>query len=134
MRLALIVEEVSELVFAVEHFRAAADSREKMKMLAGIFDALADILYVVYGFCHAFGIDSDLAFDAVHYSNMSKLGRDGLPVFRVDGKVLKGEDYRAPNWLPVIKTYLHKHYGDRYGFFVDPNDGDCDELECVNSI
>ena len=65
-------------------------------------DALADLLYVVYGAGHAFGIDLDKCFAEVHRSNMSKLGADGKPIYREDGKVLKGENYSEPNLGKIL--------------------------------
>jgi len=58
---------------------------------------LADLLYVVYSFAAAFGIEIDHVFDLVHESNMSKLDSNGKPVIREDGKILKSENYRPPN-------------------------------------
>lgn len=55
---------------------------------------LADLLYVVYGAADAYGIELDTVFDLVHESNMSKLGADGKPVVREDGKVLKGPNFK----------------------------------------
>jgi predicted HAD superfamily Cof-like phosphohydrolase len=55
---------------------------------------LADVLYVTYGAADVLGIDLQGAFEAVHRSNMSKLGADGKPVRREDGKLLKGPGYR----------------------------------------
>lgn len=86
LRLELIREEVAEL-------QAAVDG---MDMLA-IADGLTDILYVVYGAGHAFGIDLDECFHEVHSSNMTKLGPGGRPLYRKDGKVMKGPHYREPN-------------------------------------
>jgi len=57
---------------------------------------LCDILYVVYGFGHRSLEDVDAAFNRVHESNMSKLGDDGKPLYREDGKVLKGPNYKPP--------------------------------------
>ena len=70
--------------------------------LVDIADALSDILYVVYGAGHAFGIDLDKCFDEVHRSNMSKLGEDGKPIYRDDGKVLKGKNFQEPNLKEVM--------------------------------
>lgn len=58
---------------------------------------LADILYVVIGTVVTEGLQDQIeqVFDAVHESNMSKLGRDGKPIYREDGKILKGEDYNV---------------------------------------
>jgi len=86
LRLDLIDEEVQEL----------RDGLGKRSMLE-IADALTDILYVVYGAGHAFGIDLDECFCEVHRSNMTKLGPDGRPIYREDGKILKGENYSEPN-------------------------------------
>ena len=70
-------------------------------MLA-IADGLTDILYVVYGAGHAFGIDLDECFHEVHSSNMTKLGPEGRPLYREDGKVMKGPHYREPNLEPFV--------------------------------
>ena len=91
LRLELIREEVAEL-------QAAVDG---MDMLA-IADGLTDILYVVYGAGHAFGIDLDECFHEVHSSNMTKLGPGGRPLYRKDGKVMKGPNYREPNLEPFV--------------------------------
>jgi len=58
---------------------------------------LADLLYVVYGTAATYGIPIDEVFTRVHESNMSKLGADGKPVFRNDGKVMKGPNYTEPD-------------------------------------
>lgn len=58
---------------------------------------LADLLYVVYGTAATYGIPIDEVFNRVHESNMSKLGVDGKPVYRDDGKVLKGPNYKEPD-------------------------------------
>lgn len=63
---------------------------------------LADLLYVVYGTGVAFGIPLDAVFEEVHKSNMSKLGEDGKPIYRKDGKVLKGPNYNSPNIMKVL--------------------------------
>jgi predicted HAD superfamily Cof-like phosphohydrolase len=65
--------------------------------IIGIADAYADLLYVVYGGAVTNGIDIDEVFKEVHRSNMSKLGADGTPIFRDDGKVLKGPNFSPPD-------------------------------------
>jgi len=64
---------------------------------------LADILYTVFGTIITEGLQDviERVFDEVHESNMSKLGADGKPVKRADGKVIKGENYKEPDlsWL-----------------------------------
>ena len=92
LRLDLITEEVKELEVALAN-----------ENLIDIADALTDILYVVYGAGHAFGIDLDACFEEVHRSNMSKLGQDGKPVYREDGKVLKGPDYFDPDLAAILE-------------------------------
>ena len=86
LRVALIEEELQELIIAIRD----EDTVE-------VADALTDLLYVVYGAGHAFGLDLDTCFKEVHASNMSKLGDDGKPIHREDGKVLKGPSYFQPN-------------------------------------
>lgn len=68
---------------------------------------LADILYTVFGTIITEGLQDviDQVFDEVHKSNMSKLGTDGRPVKRADGKVLKGPNYREPDLSFVISHY-----------------------------
>jgi predicted HAD superfamily Cof-like phosphohydrolase len=92
LRLDLIEEEVQEL----------RDGLANKSMLE-IADALTDILYVVYGAGHAFGIDLDDCFHEVHSSNMTKLGADGRPLYREDGKVMKGPNYREPDLTKFVQ-------------------------------
>jgi predicted HAD superfamily Cof-like phosphohydrolase len=91
LRLDLINEEVGELCEAVE--------RDDMTEIA---DALTDILYVTYGMGAALGIDLDKCFEEVQRSNMSKMGEDGKPMYREDGKVMKGPNYSPPNFLALL--------------------------------
>ena len=77
LRLELIQEELYELAQAV------AD-----RDMIQIADALTDLLYVVYGAGHTFGLDLDECFQEVHRSNMSKLGENGRPIHREDGNVM----------------------------------------------
>ena len=86
LRLDLIKEELSELTDAMNN-----------KDLLEVADALTDILYVTYGAGHAFGIDLDKCFQEVQNSNMSKLGKDGKPIYNDMGKVMKGPNYFKPN-------------------------------------
>ena len=92
LRIDLIKEELEELQEAM-----------KNNDLLEVADALTDILYVTYGAGHAFGIDLDKCFDEVQNSNMSKLGADGKPIYREDGKVLKGPNYFKPNIEAILK-------------------------------
>jgi predicted HAD superfamily Cof-like phosphohydrolase len=92
LRVALLQEEVGEFV--------AASARRD---LIGVADALADIVYVAYGTALTYGIDLDAVLHEVHRSNMSKLGSDGKPLIRDDGKVLKSEGYFPPNVESVLR-------------------------------
>ena len=99
LRYELIREELEEL-------RDALDKKD----IKEVADALTDILYVTYGAGHAFGIDLDKCFQEVQNSNMSKLGKDGKPIYNNMGKVMKGPNYFKPNlkkfvaWLEKIIT------------------------------
>ena len=84
-------EELKELGQAIEE-----------RNIVDVADALTDLLYVVYGAGHSFGLDLDKCFEEVHNSNMTKLGPEGKPIYREDGKVMKGPGYRAPD----LKTTL----------------------------
>ena len=86
LRLDLITEELAELKHAISS-----------KDLLEVADALTDILYVTYGAGHAFGIDLDKCFDEVQNSNISKLGKDGIPIYNDSGKVMKGPNYFKPD-------------------------------------
>ena len=92
LRVSLIKEELEEL-------KEAMDKKD----LIEIADALTDILYVTYGAGHALGIDLDKCFEEVQNSNMSKLGKDGRPIYNELGKVMKGPNYFKPNLRKFIK-------------------------------
>lgn len=90
LRQELITEEANELYDELPYYN---DGRLDK---AALTKELADILYVTYGFAVTFGLPIDEVFERVHRSNMSKLGDDGKPVYRDDGKVLKGPNYQPP--------------------------------------
>lgn len=91
LRYDLIKEELDELSLAI-----------KEKNLIEVADALTDLLYVVYGAGHAFGIDLDKCFAEVQRSNLSKLDIDGKAIYNDNGKVMKGPNYSKPN----LKQFL----------------------------
>ncbi|MEU6550896.1 MazG nucleotide pyrophosphohydrolase domain-containing protein [Streptomyces sp. NPDC046915] len=64
---------------------------------------LADVVYVAYGTALVHGVDLDQVIAEIHRANMSKLGPDGQIARRADGKVLKGEHYRAPDVSAVLR-------------------------------
>tara|TARA_B100001113_G_scaffold203573_1_gene166929 strand:+ start:37 stop:408 length:372 start_codon:yes stop_codon:yes gene_type:complete len=92
LRVSLIQEELDELKEAMNN-----------KDLLEVADALTDLLYVTYGAGHAFGIDLDKCFNEVQNSNMSKLGKDGKPIYNEIGKVMKGPNYFKPDLTKFIK-------------------------------
>ena len=63
---------------------------------------LADLVYVCHQMAACFGWDLQTAFNRVHASNMSKLGSDGEPIYREDGKILKGPNYYEPNLIHLV--------------------------------
>ena len=67
-------------------------------------DAIVDCMYILLGTAHEFGIADRLVacFNEVHRSNMSKLDVNGKPVYRADGKVIKGEFYSKPDLASII--------------------------------
>ena len=81
--------------------------------LVEIADALADQMYILIGTIQAHGLQDKIEeiFDEVHRSNMSKLNEDGKPIYRADGKVLKGINYSPPNIALILKPkYIKKQY------------------------
>ena len=63
---------------------------------------LADLVYVCFQYAENMEWDLEEALDRVHKSNMSKLGLDGKPIRRRDGKVLKGPNYEPPNLKDLV--------------------------------
>ena len=78
------------------------EEAEKEGSLVQMADALGDIVYVAYGAALAHGIDLSAVLLEIHRSNMSKLGADGKPMCRNDGKVMKGPNYSPPDIEKVL--------------------------------
>ena len=70
---------------------------------AELIKELCDSIYVLLGWGITYGWDMEEAFRRVHASNMSKLGADGKPIKRRDGKVLKGPNYFEPNLSDLVQ-------------------------------
>ena len=77
---------------------------EKNNDIVEIADALGDMLYIIYGTSVSYGIPIDLIFEEIHRSNMSKLGEDGHPIRRADGKILKGPNYFRPDISKILNA------------------------------
>lgn len=117
LRIKLIAEELSELAkasmihcsitiggdfFAYHHTYAPHGMDQEPDMLPDAADALADLLYIIYGTCVAWGIKIDPVFGAVHAANMEKLGPGART--RKDGKVLKPPDWKPPDIKAVLES------------------------------
>lgn len=92
IRARLLEEEHKELQEALDSGNREAIARE-----------LADLVYVAYGTALVYDIDLDVALYEVHKSNMTKLGEDGKPILREDGKVLKGPNFIPPDMKRALK-------------------------------
>ena len=93
----LIVEEFKEFLEADGFlFRHGSNVQEEC------LKELADLVYVCYQYAENMNWNLDEALNRVHYSNMSKLGEDGKPIYREDGKVLKGPHYKTPDLKDLI--------------------------------
>lgn len=120
LRVKLIAEELVELCqasgVALEIsvsaddpalFSAHAYGDDKDVDLIEVADALGDLDYVVQGANLVFGLPAEAIINEIQRSNMSKLGEDGKPVVRADGKILKGPDYSPPDVRGIlIQSYI----------------------------
>jgi len=98
LRKTLLFEEVTELCDALDEGDQVHIAKE-----------MADVLIVVYGAAHVFGIPLDQVFELVHRSNMSKLDDRGEPIYRADGKIMKSHNYVPPEEfikLAILKAGL----------------------------
>ena len=93
----LIVEEFKEFLEA-EGFLFKHGHNAQAEALK----ELADLVYVCYQYAANMNWFLDEALNRVHVSNMSKLGEDGKPIYREDGKVLKGPNYKPPDLSDLI--------------------------------
>lgn len=72
--------------------------------LIEIADALGDMMYILCGTIIEHGLQDKIeaVFDEIQRSNMSKLGEDGSPIYREDGKVMKGPNYFKPDFSKIL--------------------------------
>jgi predicted HAD superfamily Cof-like phosphohydrolase len=94
LRFNLMKEENEEYLEAVEN-----------NDIVEIADALGDMLYILCGTILEHGLQHKIeaVFDEIQRSNMSKLGEDGKPIYREDGKVMKGPNYFKPSFEEILK-------------------------------
>ena len=93
----LIVEEFKEFLEAEGML-----FRENIVFESEALKELADLVYVCYQYAENMGWLLDEALDRVHKSNMSKLDTEGKPIYREDGKVLKGPNYKPPTLTDLV--------------------------------
>lgn len=106
LRRRLVREEFNELMDELLVAHKAVTVGDPIPNLGQVAKEAADVLVVVFGTAVSLGIDLEEAFRRVHASNMSKLGLDGKPILREDGKVLKGPNYFTPD---MTGTYREEH-------------------------
>ncbi len=89
-----------------EEYLEAANNND----LVEIADALGDMLYILCGTIIEHGMQDVIeeVFEEIQRSNMSKLGDDGKPIYREDGKVLKGPNYFKPNIEKILDKTIQK--------------------------
>lgn len=87
-----------------EEYLEAAQNNDVVE----VADALGDMLYILCGTIIEHGMQDliEHVFDEIQRSNMSKLGADGKPIYREDGKVLKGPNYFKPDFTKILKEHL----------------------------
>ena len=107
MQIDLIEEEAAEFLEAADECFASPEDLDKRTQLV---KELSDLVFVCYQFAAAFNIDLDEAMFRVFESNMTKLDEDGKPIYRADGKVLKGPNYKAPDLTTCIPEPTPTHY------------------------
>ena len=85
-----------------EEYYEAANNNDMVE----VADALGDMLYILCGTIIEHGMEHkiDEIFREIQNSNMSKLGADGIPIYREDGKVLKGPNYFKPDIEGILNS------------------------------
>jgi predicted HAD superfamily Cof-like phosphohydrolase len=103
LRRKLIAEEYEEVDEAIQELRSCLINPDCVgtayhtEKRAAVLKELCDLVYVAVGTAEKLGMNFDTAFNVVHKNNMSKVGPDGKPVYREDGKLLKPEGYKKVN-------------------------------------
>ena len=109
MQLNLIKEEASEFLVAADEVYA---DPEKDPLRSELLKELSDLVFVCYQFAATYNLDLDEALRRVYESNMSKLDEQGNVIYREDGKVLKGPNYKKPDLnglFPSSNTLYDTH-------------------------
>ena len=111
MQVGLVEEESKEFIEAAGECFADPENVDRR---AELLKELSDLVFVCYQFAAAFNLDLDKAMTLVFESNMSKLDEQGKPIFRADGKVLKGPNYAPPKLtecLPAVRLNFYDTNG-----------------------
>ena len=111
MQCGLIKEEADEFLEAAGECFADPENVDRRTDLV---KELSDLVFVCYQFAAAFNLDLDKAMTLVFESNMSKLDEQGKPIFRPDGKVLKGPNYQPPDLMSCVPDVQLNFY-DTHG-------------------
>ena len=108
LRRSLISEEYQELMQEISSIclDLSRGKTPPIERRANLLKELCDLQYVISGMAVALGLPLQVAFNRVHASNMSKLDNEGNPVYREDGKVMKGPNYRPPNLEDLVNEKL----------------------------
>ena len=107
MQTRLIKEEASEFLVAADECFA---DPENPKAREEVVKELSDLVFVCYQFAATYGIDLDKAMTLVFESNLSKLDEQGKPIYRADGKVLKGPNYAPPDLAECLPRPQLNYY------------------------
>lgn len=104
---------VGEDIIALRHRLMSEENEEYLEAamagdLVEVADALGDMMYILCGTILSHGMQNIIEeiFEEIQASNMSKLGADGKPIYREDGKVMKGPNYFRPNISAIIDDHL----------------------------
>ena len=107
MQCDLIEEEAAEFLVAADECFADPENVDRR---TDLIKELSDLVFVCYQFAAAFNLDLDKAMTLVFESNMSKLDEQGKPIYRPDGKVLKGPNYAPPDLRSCVPEVHLNHY------------------------
>ena len=99
MQAGLIEEEANEFLQAARDLEGAPNTPANH---VEVLKELSDVVFVCYQFAAAYVLDLDTAMQRVYESNMSKLDDNGNPIYRDDGKVLKGPNYKKPDLMDLV--------------------------------
>ena len=107
-----IFKELADVIYVVAHFYNVMPvyapeviSQERNQTIQDIMDDAASLVSEVTQKLHIPLPLLMAAYERVHASNMSKLGEDGKPVYREDGKVTKGPNYQKPDLAPIVEAW-----------------------------